>query len=390
MRIVFVLDAMIYGGIERIAINYLNILIKNGFKVDVIILNPNVESIINEIPKECNIRYVKFSKFLTPHFYWAQVEKYPWGKFIFPIIYFFLNIGVQFMGKMTKLVKIKYDIAISFSGHFNDLTYTINFVHATDKICWLHGSLSSYILMSKEYGVLYNKIKNIVVLSEDMQEETLSYNPWIKCEIDKIYNPIVLKNKKISNDKVETLQNKYGEFLLMVGRLSKQKDHQTVIDAIYVLKNKYNLEIPILFVGDGPEKMDLEAYAIQKDVSDLIVFVGNQSEVQDYYKSAKLFIHSSPMEGLPTVLLEAMYFELPIVATDSKPGVREILGDDEYGRICPVRNPEAMAQTIYRLLNDKKQYEDYKNKGLTRIEDFSEEKIFGKLSSVIDRLEVMK
>lgn len=386
MRVLFVLDTMIYGGIERISINYLNILIKNGFKVDVVILNPKVESIINEIPKECNIKYVKFSKFLTPHFYWAQIEKYSWGKFIFPIIYFFLEIGTKFMGIINKLIKTKYDLAISFSGHFNDLTYTVNYVNATYKMCWLHGSLSNYILISKEYGVLYNKIENIIVLSEDMQEETLNYNPWIRCKINKIYNPVILKDRKVNHDKVGALQNKYGEFLLKVGRLSKQKDHKTVIDAIYVLKNKYNFEIPVLFVGDGPEKKDLEIYAVQKGVSDLIVFVGNQSEVQDYYKSAKLFIHSSPMEGLPTVILEAMYFGLPVVATDSKPGVREILGDDEYGIVCPVKNPDKMAKAIYDLLNDKNQYDYYKNKGLIRVEDFSEEKIWEELNSIVGGL----
>ena len=56
-----------------------------------------------------------------------------------------------------------------------------------------------------------------------------------------------------------------------------------------------------------------------------VFFTGVRYDVQNYYATAKLFIHSSKLEGLPTVLLEAMKYGLPIVATNSKPGVPEIL-----------------------------------------------------------------
>lgn len=382
MRVAFVLDTMIYGGIERVAINYLNILIKKGYTVDVFILNLKTESITQEIPKECNVKYVSFSKFLCPDFYWIMIEKYSWGKFLFPIIYLFLLCVTPIL-KLVKGRKKNYDLAISFSGHFNDLTYTANYINAKNKMCWLHGSLSSYILMSKGYGVLYNKIKKLIVLSEEGQVETLIYNPWLKCEISKLYNPIMLNNRVPDKKVVEELVNEYGDFILMIGRLSKQKDHYTVIDAIEILYEKYNISIPILFVGDGPDREEIEEYVSSKKIFKSIVFMGNQSEVQNYYKAAKLFIHSSPVEGLPTVLLEAMYYELPIVATDSKPGVREILGNSEFGLICSVKDPLDMAQAIAHLLTNNELMAEYKNKGLLRVKDFDEKEIARQLNEIL-------
>ena len=50
----FVLDQFLYGGIERVAINYLKAIDKNRYNIDVIILS-NTENMIKQIPKECHI-----------------------------------------------------------------------------------------------------------------------------------------------------------------------------------------------------------------------------------------------------------------------------------------------------------------------------------------------
>ena len=75
--------------------------------------------------------------------------------------------------------------------------------------------------------------------------------------------------------------------------------------------------------------------------------------MQNFYSAASIYVHSSPLEGLPTVLLEAMNYEVPIAATDSVPGVREILQDGEGGLISPIADADALAKNIYKLYTDK-------------------------------------
>ena len=61
-------------------------------------------------------------------------------------------------------------------------------------------------------------------------------------------------------------------------------------------------------------------------------------------------VHASVAgEGLPTIMLEAMAYDLPMVVTDSKTGPREILRNNEYGLLCRVQDPKDMADNIVKL-----------------------------------------
>lgn len=383
MKVAFVMDDMIFGGIERVAINYMDILIRQGHEIDVIILNPKVDEIVKEIPDQCNVIYTKFPKVLCPEAYWTIAKKYKWGKYIFPVIYFLLSILTPIF-RLFKGRQGKYDRAIAFSGHYNDLTYVINYINADKRFCWLHGGMIGYLLISPGYYFLYKKIKNLVVLSKDYQENAMISNKLDDCNITKLYNPVSITTRSLDNQKIDKLKKYYGEFALMVGRFSAQKDQITVINAIKILKIKYKKTMKVIFVGDGPTRENVEKYTSDSGVSDLVIFEGTKSDVQNYYKAAKIFVHSSPSEGLPTVLLEAMSFGVPIVATDSKPGVREILGENEYGLISPIKDAEIMALNMNKLLSDNKLYEEYIKKGFDRIEDFKPEVISEQLKILLN------
>jgi glycosyltransferase involved in cell wall biosynthesis len=383
MKVAFVVDNMIFGGIERVAINYMDILVRQGHEIDVIILNSKVDEIVEEIPKQCNVIYTDFPKMLCPEAYWTVAKKQSWGKYIFPVIFFILSILTPIF-RLFKGRRGKYDSAIAFSGHYNDLTYVSNYINADKRFCWLHGGVTGYLLISPGFYFLYKKIKNLVVLSTDYQVNAMISNKLDDCNITKLYNPVSITTRSLDNQKIEKLQKDHGEFLLMVGRFSSQKDQITVINAIKILKIKYKRTMKILFVGDGPTKKTAEKYALDCGVSDLVIFEGTKSDVQNYYKAAKIFVHSSPAEGLPTVLLEAMAFGVPIVATDSKPGVREILGENEYGLISPIKDAEIMALNMNKLLSDNRLYENYIKKGFERIQDFKPEVISEQLKRLLN------
>ena len=387
-----IFDGLQIGGIERVGADYAKLLRQLGHEVTIINLVPKFDEMVEEYPNDCKYQTIKYPRWLAPERYSKLVKMNFWGRYLYPCAYTFFslaNIVYKFICQFLSFSKIEYDLAIAFSGHYDDLTFvTKKFVKTKHKMCWLHGALYGYLLISDGYFNLHQKMKNLVVLVDDAQEEVQSYNRFCKFNIHKLYNPVCLSDKPIDNKLVSELKNKYGRFLLMVSRISyPHKDQFTVATALKVCREKYGDDLNLVFVGDGPDKIRVEEFvqSMGEDISSHIFFEGSRMDVQNYYASAYMLVHASVAgEGLPTVMLEAMEFGLPMVVTDSKVGPREILGNDEYGLLCRVQDPEDMAQKIHSMYSDRDLYENYQTKEKIRLCDFKPEVIKKQLQSVLE------
>ena len=390
MKIAVVFDGLQIGGVERVGIDYIKLLQQLGHTVDVYNLNPTLTVMEKELPENCKVYHKRFSRKLAPEQYAQLVKRNRWGKYIYPIIYILLSLFSEFY-RHTFSSRKKYDIAIAFSGHFNDLTYVANgLVRSEKKMCWLHGALYGYILISDGFLHLYKKINNLVVLVDEAQEEVFFTNRDLELNISKMYNPTFISDRIIDENEVKRLKDEYGEFILMVARFSyPHKDHYTVINAFKILVEKYQHLGKIVFVGEGPEEESVRSYCknLEEGVRSNIVFAGSQSEIQNFYVASYILVHASIAgEGLPTVMLEAMAYGKPMVVTDSKVGPREILGNSRYGLLCNIKDPEDMAEKINQLLSDKECYNHYKESGAIRLRDFEPHTIKKQFEEVLSQL----
>lgn len=130
-----------------------------------------------------------------------------------------------------------------------------------------------------------------------------------------------------------------------IGRLSSEKGHADLIEALALLREPVHL----LLVGDGPERMNLERLAADRQVT--VTFVGHVSDVRPYYQQADVFVLPSHSEGSPNVLIEAMAAGRPIVATEVG-GVPETVDAEREALLVPSKQPAAMSAAIGRLLRD--------------------------------------
>ena len=119
-----------------------------------------------------------------------------------------------------------------------------------------------------------------------------------------------------ANDRQDPNADQRPIELLTVGRLSPEKGHEFLLEALATLR-KRNLPITCTLIGDGPQHQFLRDRAAQLGLTAHVHFLGSvgQDRIQNLYRRADIFVLSSLAEGLPVVLLEAMALQRPVVAS---------------------------------------------------------------------------
>ena len=153
--------------------------------------------------------------------------------------------------------------------------------------------------------------------------------------------------------------------ILAIGRLDPHKDFENLLKAFaQVLRS---IQCKLVILGEGWQRQELQELAHALKISDSIDMPGFVSNPFPYIRQAKLFALSSRMEGLPTVLIEALGVGTPVVATDCPHGPREILGNGSYGRLVPVGDYTSLAQAILETLTHPLPSNELRQRGM----DFS-------------------
>jgi len=137
--------------------------------------------------------------------------------------------------------------------------------------------------------------------------------------------------------------------ILSVGRLHVQKDYGTLLEAFKLIREKQTARLIIL--GDGDERQKLEKQIQEMGIADDVSLPGFVDNPHAYMSNADVYVLSSRWEGLPTVLVEALYCGATLVATDCPSGPKEILQNGELGCLVQMQNPESIANGIQQALD---------------------------------------
>lgn len=136
--------------------------------------------------------------------------------------------------------------------------------------------------------------------------------------------------------------------VVFVGRLAPQKGVRTLVVAAHLLKNH---RAQILLVGDGPERPALEREIRRLGVENRMHILGfvQHDRVPAVLAHADLLVLPSLYEELGTVLLEAMWSGLPVIASRTG-GIPDVVTHEVNGLLVPPGDSEAMARAIDRVL----------------------------------------
>ena len=183
----------------------------------------------------------------------------------------------------------------------------------------------------------YENLKKLKIFPED------------KLEI--LYDPII-SVKDINKKKHEKLDKKFlkNEFILSIGRLTKQKNFKLLIKAFSNIVKKIPT-IKLIILGEGEERTKLEKLIIDLRLQDKIFLPGHKTNVFNYLHNAKCFISSSLYEDPGFVLIEAGFLNKVVFAADSKTGPSEILDYSRRGFLFENRNHDDLSNKFLDFTN---------------------------------------
>lgn len=136
-----------------------------------------------------------------------------------------------------------------------------------------------------------------------------------------------------------------------IGRMVPVKGLTTLLDAVAEM-SVGSQPLRVLLVGDGPERMALEARAERLGIKELVHFVGFVSNPESFLMDMDIFALPSLHEGIPMVLLEAFAAGVPVVAS-AVGGIPDMIGDSDAAYLVPSSSPEAWAAALTELIADR-------------------------------------
>lgn len=227
-------------------------------------------------------------------------------------------------------------------------------VHYGFRVEWSTKPLRRALLTNLTYPIIFDLEVGINQQNTDRLNQR-SVSRILGRRAVRVPNAISMERFKGRKPDVKTKKETLGipadaPLIGTVGRLADQKGYQYLIEAASLVINQQPSAYFIL-VGDGPLADEHRQQAQDLGISSQLIFTGGRTDVEELLYCFDLFASSSLWEGLPTVLLEAMAANVPIIATDI-PGTNELITHDHDGWLVPAYDSQALADGILELLKN--------------------------------------
>ncbi|MBB6040532.1 glycosyltransferase involved in cell wall biosynthesis [Oribacterium sinus] len=184
------------------------------------------------------------------------------------------------------------------------------------------------------------------------------YIPGVGIDSNRFQNLGISREQK----RQELGLSKENIFILSVGELNKNKNHEVVVRALAGLKGQ---NIVYMIAGEGNQKEHLRTLAEENGVS--LRLLGFREDICSLLEAADVFAFPSKREGLSVSVMEAMFMKKPVIASKIR-GNTDLIKDGENGLLVYPNTAKAWEQGLYEMLNTMNSYRLGEKKRLEPLE----------------------
>jgi len=311
------------GGSETTLVRFINSIDKNKYDVVLLSLRNNINFFSKIRSINLNSISTFFSFFKIRKILLNDTSK---NKIFFSMQYFVNIWSVIFLKNINNTKIFIYEV-----NHPNELNYNFNFVE------FLKKKIIKFLVI-RFYKNAHLICGNSIELSKDLYK-------MVNKKVLTIYNPCFFKLNKIKR-KIHIRKIK----ILNISRFEMQKDHMTLLKGI--VHSKYKSRIQLNLVGYGSQKNNIIEYALSNKIN--LKIYESEKNLKKFYKQNDIYISTSLYEGLPTTMVEAASFCMPIISSNFKSGANEILQYGNAGHLFKISDYIKLSKIINNFFEKKK------------------------------------
>lgn len=374
------------GGMERVCVNYANLLFSRGYDVTLLNLTSDSDMIVGKI--NSGIKYKKNVSQNVPNILKAGIGNILKGNFRTKHIEEWIKCADA--KRLYKLLITdntdKFDIEIAFYGGHMMKILSGSVQQKSLKIGWIHSPeiQTHYRLFrsENEAKAAYKSMDVLMCVSGTVKEKAIQlFGEDINAQV--IYNPndVALISQR-AKEKIDNVSHEKFTFVNASRIDMYHKGFDRLIPAVKKLTDEgYDFDVWIL--GDGKDKTAFTNMIADYQLQKIIHYLGSKDNPYGYISNADCYICSSRYEGFSMVVAETLIIGTPIISTDIS-GAREMLGESEYGLI--VENSEdGIYEGMKKILSDKEYFEYLKSQAQKRKDFLNEDNIMNQFESIIEK-----
>ena len=349
MKFLIYIPQLIFGGAEKVLVNFANDLVARGHRVEVLelyekgYLKPQFDPRVT-FDAICSKAYTE-KYYASP----AQIRKNPLliGKWLFSKVAGYRRFAEKLAAK--RYAGKTYDVAINYL-EIEPPTFLLDHIRAKKYLQWIHIDVEDLADPQEldPYASAWGRTDGIVCVSQVAMDSFCRRYPTLSHKVHLLYNfydtaDILRKGAEpFSFEGVRPI-------LLSVGRMTEQKKYLRFLHVLARLRDE-GFAFSWHVLGDGIQRPQIEEKIRALALSDRVYLHGLSDNPYKYMKNCDLFVLPSGWEGFPTVTVEAKLLGCPVLATDVA-GIREQLTHGKTGWIVD-NSEDALYEGLKALIGD--------------------------------------